>query len=175
MERIVAAFSGDEMRARVVRLLRSRGHTVSCACAAGAEAIRAVRRMGGGLVICGFRLPDMAVEELADKLGDQALVLVVAKPEKLALCTRGSLYKLPTPATPAAFHEKVDFLLSLEAGQSRPPTRSEDERAIIGRAKALLMEDGTMNEAEAHRYLQKRSMDAGSRLVDTAKAILGLT
>ena len=34
------------------------------------------------------------------------------------------------------------------------------------------METNLMSEAEAHRFLQKYSMDAGMRLADTARLIL---
>lgn len=43
---------------------------------------------------------------------------------------------------------------------------------LIRRAKELLMEVNRMSEAEAHRFLQKRSMDTGAKLADTARLVL---
>ena len=43
---------------------------------------------------------------------------------------------------------------------------------IIRRAKALLMERDGMTEAQAHRFLQKRSMDHQEKLLRTAQAVL---
>ena len=36
--------------------------------------------------------------------------------------------------------------------------------ALVQRAKELLMDVECMSEAEAHRFVQKRSMDSGLRL-----------
>lgn len=43
---------------------------------------------------------------------------------------------------------------------------------MIAEAKALLMERNNMTEEEAHRYIQKRSMDNGTGLTETAQMIL---
>ena len=42
------------------------------------------------------------------------------------------------------------------------------------KAKAVLMERNGFSEEEAHRYIQKRSMDNGTGLVETAQMILSL-
>ena len=41
-------------------------------------------------------------------------------------------------------------------------------------AKELLMARNHMSEEEAHRYLQKCSMDSGTNMVETALMILAL-
>ena len=46
--------------------------------------------------------------------------------------------------------------------------------ALIAKAKALLMERNNMTEAEAHRYIQKCSMDSGTNLVETAQMVISL-
>ena len=43
---------------------------------------------------------------------------------------------------------------------------------LIQRAKELLMDINRMTEAEAHRFLQKRSMDAGLKMVETAQMVI---
>ena len=48
------------------------------------------------------------------------------------------------------------------------------EKKLITEAKALLMERNHMTEEEAHRYLQKTSMDNGTSLVETAEMIFML-
>ena len=47
-----------------------------------------------------------------------------------------------------------------------------EEEAIIKEAKALLMERNRMTEEEAHRYIQKCSMDSGTNMVEMAKMVL---
>ena len=43
---------------------------------------------------------------------------------------------------------------------------------IIKRAKQLLMERNYFTEAQAHRFLQKKSMDTGKRLIEIAAIVL---
>ena len=52
--------------------------------------------------------------------------------------------------------------------------RNEKEQRIIEDAKQLLMERNHLSEKEAHKYIQKLSMDSGNSLVETAEMILVL-
>ena len=56
----------------------------------------------------------------------------------------------------------------------KPKRRSEREENYIKNAKALLMERNHLTEEEAHRYIQKSSMDNGTNMVETAQMILTL-
>ena len=58
--------------------------------------------------------------------------------------------------------------------RQRPKPRSAEDVQIMEKAKAVLMERNGFSEEEAHRYIQKRSMDNGTGLVETAQMILSL-
>ena len=45
---------------------------------------------------------------------------------------------------------------------------------MIDAAKKLLMDRNSMTEEEAHRYMQKCSMDSGTNLVETAEMVFAL-
>jgi len=49
-----------------------------------------------------------------------------------------------------------------------------EEKELIRQAKELLMERNHMSETEAHRYIQKCSMDSGTNMVETAQMIVSL-
>ena len=53
-----------------------------------------------------------------------------------------------------------------------PRNRRPEEEMLIREAKKLLMERNRMTEEEAHRYLQKCSMESGVNLVETAQMVL---
>ena len=57
-------------------------------------------------------------------------------------------------------------------GRQRPKERSAEEEGLIKEAKELLMNRNHMTEEEAHRYLQKCSMDSGTNLVEEARMVL---
>ncbi len=54
----------------------------------------------------------------------------------------------------------------------RPARRCPEEEALLSQAKGLLMDRRGMTEEQAHRFLQKRSMDGGVKLADTARQVL---
>ena len=58
--------------------------------------------------------------------------------------------------------------------KQKPQPRSEEDRLLIMKAKELLMDRNHMTEAEAHRYLQKCSMDSGTGMVETAQMVISL-
>ena len=58
--------------------------------------------------------------------------------------------------------------------KSQPKERTEEEKKILWEAKAVLMERNHMTEEEAHRYIQKCSMDSGTSLTETAQMVLSM-
>ena len=83
---------------------------------------------------------------------------------------------------PLKVHELIQTIDMMEYTISRrkkrkramPKERSEEEKSIILEAKSVLMSRNNLTEEEAHRYLQKRSMNNGTDLVETAQMILSL-
>ena len=174
MDRIVVAFASEEARRRILRLLESDGWTPALACGSGAEAIRTVRKMGSAIVVCGFRLRDMTASDLAADLRGSAVVLAVSSAVNLDFCEGENLYKLATPIARADFFATLDMLRRFEEKNLHhpPPRRKEEDQQLIRKAKELLMDVNRMTESEAHRFLQKRSMDAGLKMVETAQMVI---
>ena len=52
------------------------------------------------------------------------------------------------------------------------PCHSGEDRRLIDRAKALLMDRHGITEEQAHYYLQKKSMDSRTKLAQTARLVL---
>jgi len=174
LDRIIVAFSAEEARRRVARLLETEGLSPAALCATGAEVLRTVRKLGSAIVICGFKMRDATATELAADLLGTALVLAVTSPAHLDFCEGENLFRLASPVSRADFFAQLGFLLRTEENTLHPPAvrRLADEKLLVTQAKALLMEIGRMSESEAHRYLQKRSMDTGARLCETAQAVI---
>ena len=81
---------------------------------------------------------------------------------------------------PLKVHELISTIGMMSQGivrrrkklREKPKVRNEEEAATIAKAKALLMERNSMTEEEAHRYLQKHSMDNSTNMVETAQMVL---
>ena len=85
-------------------------------------------------------------------------------------------------AMPLRVHELISTVGMLVQGlvrrkkkrRERPRVRNEEEASTIQSAKHLLMERNHMTEEEAHRYLQKHSMDYSVSMVETAQMLLAM-
>lgn len=99
-------------------------------------------------------------------------MLMVAPQAQLELCAAPGIFKLPAPVGRGSLLASVRMLAQLAQTSQAPARRSQEEKELVARAKTLLMEQDGMTEAEAHRWLQKRSMDHGARLADTARQVL---
>lgn len=67
----------------------------------------------------------------------------------------------------------VNLMFSLDQPPSllvkkRMETGQEDEKKVLLRAKELLMQRNGLSENQAHRFLQKKSMNAGNKLIESA-------
>lgn len=174
MDRIIVAFENDNNRKRICDMLEASGITVRVSCRSGSEAIRAVRKMSGGIVICGYKLSEMTASDLAYDLSGQAMILEIAPPQQLALSDNENVFKLPTPFSKGDLISSVRMLVQMGEKRYRylPPKRTEKEAADINKAKELLMSRNGMTEQEAHRFIQRKSMDTGAKAADTARLII---
>ena len=68
----------------------------------------------------------------------------------------------------------IFLAMSLAACGNKTDSRDSSEKTEIKDAKELLMARNHMTEEEAHRYLQKTSMDSGTNLVETAQMVLSM-
>ena len=132
--------------------------------------MRALNLCQDGVLICGAVLRDRTADGIAEDAGERMLTLVAARPERLALCENVNLFRLPWPFGRAELVSAVRMLLQLH--DMRKPSRDEDERELIERAKGRLMEERGLSEDQAHRLLQRASMNLGIRLTEAARRIL---
>lgn len=155
------------------------GYHVNTVCTTGAQALQSAGELGGGIIVCGYRFVDMMYTELHEYLPAQFEMLLVASP---ANCGNRDVKNLVCLSTPLKVNELLQTIEMMEYTITRrrkkekqaPKERTEEEYALIGKAKALLMERNNLSEEEAHRYMQKRSMDNGTGLTETAQMILSL-
>lgn len=178
MTGIVVVFPRPEDARGIKNLLVRSGFTVHAVCTTGAAAINALEDLNDGIVISAYRLTDMMYLELKDCLPKGFVLLLLAARQHLTECETGEdMACLPMPLK---VHELVDTVHGLlsrcEAARRRrretPKIKSAEEAAVIAQAKALLMEKRSMTEMQAHKYLQKCSMDSGRSIVESARMIL---
>lgn len=174
MTRTVVAIENQRTASAVCAALERAGIPVRFRCRTGAETIRAVRKMGGGVVICSFMLPDMSANELYENLCGTAGLIVAARPSQLELCESEKIARLSLPAMGAELAELAYGLLEADRARAEATAakRTPEERMAVEQAKSLVMERDGITEAAAHRYLQRKSMDSGQPMAETARKII---
>lgn len=179
MSNIVIAFPKMEVAQNIKRILSQSGYSVTNVCTTGAAVLSSVQGMEGGIIICGYRFADMMYTELYEYLPKGFQMLLVASAANIMERDVDNLICLSMPLKVYEMLQTVEMMEYTIARKRRkmrqqPTQRTEEERRIIEQAKQLLMGRNSFTEEEAHRYIQKRSMDNGTSLVETAQMILSL-
>lgn len=179
MSNIVIAFPKKEVAQNIRKILSQSGYSVQAVCLTGAQALASVNNLENGILICGSRFIDMMYMEIHDYLPPEFQMLLIAAPTSIQ---EREVENLVCLELPMKVHELLQTLEMMEGQIHRrrkrlrniPRQRSEEDRQRIEQAKALLMDRNKFSEEEAHRYIQKRSMENGTGLVEVAQMILSL-
>ncbi len=168
-----------EVALNIKKILLQSGYPVTAVCTTGAQALQSMNALEDGVLVCGFRFVDMMYEELYEYLPKDFQMLLIASSSAVMEREVDNLVCLSMPLKVHQLLqtlEMMDYTITRRRKQmrSRPKERSEDEKRILKQAKGILMDRNGMTEEEAHRYIQKRSMDNGTGLVETAQMILSL-
>lgn len=175
LETVIVAFESGKSCERIRDILESSGTAECIVCHSAAEVKRTVSHQRVTTVICGFKLPDQTAQDLFEDLPTSCAMLMVAVQNLLDLCQTDDIFKLASPVSRGDLTASVRMLLQMghRLEKFTRPQRSGEEQAIIKEAKGLLMERHGMSEEQAHRFLQKKSMNSGAKMVQTAKLVLG--
>lgn len=179
MTNIIVAFSKLDDAKSIKNILMRSGFQVISVCTTGSQVLSTCGDWDNGILVSGYRFADMMYEELRECLPSTMEMLLVSSPNHWISPAPKGVVCLPMPLK---VHDLVNTLQMMVQAQVRrrkrlkaqPRARSEEERILIERAKILLMERNSMTESEAHRYIQKCSMDSGTNMVETAQMVMSL-
>ncbi|NLL76887.1 MAG: ANTAR domain-containing protein [Clostridiales bacterium] len=177
MTSIIVAFPKIEDAKSMKNLLIRNGFSVAAVCTTGSQAISQADNLNSGIVVCGYKLPDMIYSQLHEYLPPGFEMLLMASPHILAGCRNNDIVCLEMPLKIYDMINTVDMMIQASERRrkrlkSQPKVRDEKEEALIKEAKQLLMRRNNMTEEEAHRYIQKCSMDSSTNMIETAQMIL---
>lgn len=176
---IIVAFARIDDAKSIKNILVKNGFNVTAVCTSGAQALGHADEFRDGIIISGYKLADMVCMELKNNLPGGFEMVVMASQRVLADVSGNGIIGL---AMPLKVNELVNTIGMLSQGiirrkkkqKQKPAVRSKEENAAIAGAKRLLMDRNNMTEDEAHRYIQKHSMDNGVSMVETAQILLAL-
>ena len=186
MERTRIVIADDEslIRMDLREMLTNLGYLVVGDVGDGRSAVNLAKELRPDIVIMDIKMPDMDGIEAARILTEERIapVLLLSAYSQQELVTKareagvaGYLVK-PfresdlTPAIEVALSRFTEFrTLEREVGDLR---ETLETRKIVERAKGILMESQSINEAEAFRRIQKMSMNSRKPMRTVAEAII---
>nr|WP_318685771.1 ANTAR domain-containing protein [uncultured Acetatifactor sp.] len=179
MTNIIVALPKPEDAKSLKNILVRNGFQVTGVCTTGAQAISWADGLSDGIVICGYKMKDMVYDQLKECLPYGFEMLLLASQSLISECYGNDIVCL---SMPLKVNDLIDTVNMLADGidrrrrrrKQRPKERSARQERILRDAKELLMARNHMTEEEAHRYLQKCSMDSGANLVETAQMVLSI-
>ncbi len=158
-------------------LLVRNGYRVGIACTSGAQAKSYMDNIDYGIIVCGYKFSDMMYSELFHDLGPTFEMLLVASRAKLEEGVADGIVCVEMPLKSYDLLNTLEMMMEAlerirKKGRQKPKERNVAQKAIIEEAKKLLMDTRNMTEEEAHRFIQKSSMDSGTNMVETAQMVL---
>ncbi len=179
MTNIIVLFPKIEDARNIRNLLVRYGYQVPAVCTTGSQALGYANSLSDGIVVCGYKYQDMMYAELKECLPPHFEMLLVASQRVWSECIDNDIVCVSMPIKVQDLVNTLEMMCANIARRRKkqrlkPKVRSEEEKKIILEAKALLMERNNMSEEEAHRYIQKCSMDSGTNLVETAEMVLSM-
>ena len=174
---VIVGFPKLEDANSIKNVLIRNGYNVSEACTLGSQVISLANDLDEGIIVCGYRFSDMHFSELYNYLPKGFEMLLVASPEKLEYCQDNNIVCLQMPIKTTDLLNTIQMMSyqyqrRKKKDKDKPKSRSEEDIALIKKAKMILMDRNNMTEEEAHRYLQKTSMDSGTNLVEMSEMVL---
>lgn len=169
----------DDAR-NIKNLLVRNGFSVPGICTTGAQAIALADGLSDGIVLCGYKLADMLYSQLKEDLPPGFGMVLMASQQVIGSGTVAD--DMICLAMPLKVHDLINTIDMVVQGIERrkrkkravPKERSQGDRQLIEEAKSVLMNRNHMSEEEAHRYIQKCSMDSGTNMVETAQMVLAM-
>lgn len=201
MAGLIVVFPNKDNATNIRNLLARGGMDVIGVCTTGAQAMHYADTVDDGIVVCGYRMKDMMYTQLREYLPESFEMLLVASQDKWSSGDVEGIVGLSTPIKVYDLLNTVNMMLqSMDRRRkkrrkelkNRDPKQQETIRKAkellmtrnlslsfvakrqVFKAKELLMTRNNMSEEEAHRYLQKSSMDSGTNMVETAEMVLSI-
>lgn len=174
MERIILAFPKDETIRKIQSMLDGTSFSVVSSCHSCAEVIRSFLELDDALVLMSYKLSDGTCDDVYESLPPRSGVMTLTKAENIDNIRNIDIFTVPLPVNRVGLRDALETFIGVIERQRHRPKRTDEEKAIIEKAKLTLIEKYMMTEEQAHRFIQKRSMNTGMKVIDTAKLILNL-
>ena len=150
------------------------GYAVESFCKSAEEVLQVSETCASRIVVNGFSFPDMDLESLYRRLNGRLSMVSLLFPHQMNMMKIREMTVLSYPPSEAELLlavDRVDKYVS-SRGEAHPHVRTAEEILLIHRAKEIIINSLGATEDQAHRFLQRFSMNHGLRLSDAATMVI---
>ena len=182
--RVVVAEDESLIRLDLVEMLREEGYDVVGEATSGPGAVALAAELEPDLVLLDVRMPGgdglAAARQVRDTSSAGVVMLTAFSTRDVvdAASDGGVLAYLVKPVAASDLVPALEVALARRAQLQRLEAEVTDlgrrleTRRLVDRAKARLMADRGLSEAQAYRVLQRASMDGRTSLLQVARVVL---
>ncbi len=171
-DNIFIAFDNRKIAVSIAKILIENGNNVVSIAKNTAELIRSRHYYHGGIIITGCVFDGTRMEKIVDSASEEFTFIILGNKGQLDDFNNDKVFKLSMPLQKNDLICSVEMLMTMDTQYKPTAHKNQDEEKIIIRAKHLLIDMYNMSEEQAHRYMQKKSMDTGRKLADIARIII---
>lgn len=173
---VIVAFPKLEDAKKIKSVLVKKGIDVCSVSDTASGVIAEANSQDMGIIVTGYKLRDMHYSELFSYLPETFKMVLVGSATRFSDVAP----EITCVATPIKLQELIDSIQNLkkelidsyEVKKVKGKSRSAEDKKLIIKAKEILMKKNDLTEEEAHRFLQKTSMNSGTSAVETAQKII---
>jgi AmiR/NasT family two-component response regulator len=180
--RVLAADDDPAALGELAGVLRELGHEVTALAVTGAEAAAAIAERDPELALVRVREDeerslDLIGEISAYASGPVIALLEVEDPELVAAAAERGIFAYVRPLEPARVQGAIEVALRRHADAERLEEKVDqletalERRAIIERAKGILMERHDVDDARAFDLLRDHARRRRAKVVDVARSV----
>ncbi|MDA3846157.1 MAG: ANTAR domain-containing protein [Vallitaleaceae bacterium] len=184
--RILVGSSSEKVTKQLTKFLIENGLSVVGETLDGYELLRRAHTVYPDIVLVDYNMKGLSGHQIAEILVSEKLCPVVALISSAEVSYFVNLNLEPTfvplvkPINKQSLMNTINLLVKTSKSISQLESRvteltsSQDTTKVINSAKKLLMENMELTESEAHRRIQKQSMDKGIAKIKVAQMIIAL-
>ncbi len=164
---IIIAFSSNNICNSISNILNKNGIDFDYICKTASSLRKCCSYYENGIIICSTSFLDEPIYNIIEDFYKDFIFILIGSNDKLNLYSGEKVYKLCTPI------KQEDIISSLDLAYYKISENLQNKKhKILKEAKNLLMLNYNICEEQAHKYIQKKSMDTGKKNIDIAKIII---
>lgn len=173
-DNIFIAFSNKKTALSIAKIIISEGMPIKAVLKNITDLTNTLSYYRDGIIFLSYVFDDVYIDNILELIPDGFTVILIGNREQINSCDNEDVLKLAVPLRKVDLICALDMISSFESSYKLRDKKTDDEKKIIDNAKHYLMDAYSMSESQAHRYIQKKSMDTGKKLADIAKIILNI-